>query len=210
MNLHTHVVGAVLFFMVFTYLTDIHNPLAIVMGILITAGVSVFPDVVERYTGEHREIGHSLIWILPLGLFGLVNLMVAAALLIGFLSHIFLDIFTPNGSPILYPFQKTDFKSQSSKRRIKTGTKQDKAVFIFLTILLVPMVLINFSLLPPVDATDLSITSMGNDSSTPAETIQNDINLYFELDDATNKNITVHKGENTTTILVTEIQEGVI
>jgi len=73
-----------------------------------------------------------------LAIVGFWNVGIAVAMMIGFISHIFLDILTTNGCPILYPLWKNDFVCFGKKRRIKTGTNEDKSVFLVLLLLLIP------------------------------------------------------------------------
>lgn len=65
--------------------------------------------------------------------------MIASAIATGIISHAVLDVLTTHGSSILYPLSKVNFVVLSKKRRVKTGTYQDKTVFITLLFLLIPM-----------------------------------------------------------------------
>ena len=89
MRSYTHIAGAILLFITFTYLTNINN---ILIGIFFAGWISVFPDIIDRLLGKHRGYGHSLVWLIPFTLIGFFDFGLAAALVIGFLSHIFLDI----------------------------------------------------------------------------------------------------------------------
>ena len=138
MRSYTHIAAAVLLFVTFAYLTNFTN---LIIGIFFASWISVFPDILDKLSGRHRGIGHSIIWLIPFATIGLWNLGIAAEVMIGFISHIFLDIMTTNGCPVLHPIWKTDFVCFGKKIRIKTGTNQDKAVFVFILFLLIPVLL---------------------------------------------------------------------
>ena len=89
MRSYTHIAGAILLFITFAYLTNLNN---ILVGIFFVGWIAVFPDIIDRILGKHRGYGHSLIWLIPFVLIGFLDITIAAALVIGFLSHIFLDI----------------------------------------------------------------------------------------------------------------------
>jgi len=112
MREYTHIVGAVPLFLAVAYLTNLHN---LFTGIFFAAWISVFPDLVDKLTGKHRGIGHSIFWLVPFTLIGFWNLTIAAALVIGIISHIVLDIITTYGCPLLYPLSKTYFVSFGKK-----------------------------------------------------------------------------------------------
>ena len=211
MRSYTHIAGAILLFVTFAYLTNFSN---LIIGIIFAGWISVFPDILDKLSGKHRGIGHSIIWLIPFAIVGIWNLPMAAAMIIGFFSHIFLDIMTTNGCPVLYPMWKTDFVCFGKKRRIKTGTNQDKAVFVFIIFLLIPVLLFTTgigSLWKYTEDQNLVFAASSDtvNSSKNNDTIKNNFNLNFELSDGVNKNITVQKvNENETTILVNDIESG--
>ena len=152
MRYYTHIVAAILFLILFDYLFNIENE-DLLFGIILTSILSVFPDLIDIISkSKHRGFGHSMILWIPLTFFtGIIsfklgNLIILAALLTALVSHIILDIITKHGYPFLYP-KKTVFVALNEKRRIKTGTKQDKAVFIFLILLLIPALLFSFDII---------------------------------------------------------------
>ena len=205
MRSYTHIAGAILLFITFAYLTNLNN---ILIGIFFAGWISVFPDIIDRLLGKHRGYGHSLIWLIPFVLVGFLDLTIAAALIIGFNSHILLDILTVNGCPVLYPFWKTNFVCFSKGRRIKTGTNQDKAVFVFILFLLIPVLLFTTSIGSMINFSDnqnlVFAAGDNTNSSTNNDTIKNTFNLNFELDQNVKKNITVEKiSDNKTTITIT-------
>ncbi len=208
MRSYTHIAAALLFYLIFAFILDLDHFL---VGLFFAAWISVFPDLVDRLTGKHRGLGHSLVWIIPFSFLLLFNVDVAAALLVGFLSHIFMDSFTVHGCPALYPLRKTNFVCLAKKRRIKTGTKTDKAVFLFLIFLLIPPVLFSTGnqALIPGNGEHNTVFAAGTGTNNNNPTIKNDVSLTFRLDEATNKNVTVERvSENMTTILIKDLEPG--
>ena len=136
MRSYTHITGAIVLFLSFAYLTNLNN---LLVGILFASWITLFPDILDRLIGKHRGYGHSIIWIIPCLLAAFFNVTIAIALIIGIISHVLLDLITTHGTPILYPLWKTNFVVLNKKRRIKTGTNHDKAVFLALIFLLIPI-----------------------------------------------------------------------
>lgn len=85
MRSYTHIAGAILFYIIFAFLLNLNH---LILGTFFVAWISLFPDIIERLLKEHRGIGHSLFWMIPIFLVGLWNWGIAAAMIIGFLSHI--------------------------------------------------------------------------------------------------------------------------
>jgi len=206
MKSYTHIAGAILLFITFAYLTNLNN---VLIGIFFAGWVSVFPDIIDKLMGKHRGYGHSLIWLIPFSLICIFDVGIAAALVIGFISHIFLDILTVNGCPVLYPVSKTNFVCFGKKRRIKTGTTQDKAVFVFILFFLIPLLLFmsGVGAMWQVSEDQSLVFATGGsttDSSKNNDTIKNNFNLNFEINQNVKKNITVEKvSDNMTTITIT-------
>lgn len=208
MRSYTHIAGAILLYVTIAYLANFNN---MITGIFFAGWISVFPDIIDKITGKHRGIGHSIIWLIPFAIIGLWNVGIAVAIIIGFVSHIFLDILTTNGCPVLYPLWKTDFVCFGKKRRIKTGTNQDKATFLVILFILIPFLLFTTNIGSILHHTEdqnvvfaASTDSMNNSRNN--DTIKNNFNLNFELNDGVNKKITVQRvSENETTILVNDI-----
>lgn len=210
MREYTHVAGALLLYVSLAFLINLNIT---IIGIFFTGWISIFPDIMDRLFGEHRGIGHSIFWILPFILITILNSGIAFALIIGFTSHIFFDIFTTHGSPILKPLIKTSFVCLSMRNRIKTNTNKEKAVFIFILLLLIPALLFtigNFSLwtLPGVNVPIATGEASGvppnsHNINTP---FKSNINLNLQISTNTRKNITIQEvGENQTNILVDDI-----
>ena len=208
MREYTHIAGAILLFLTFAYLTNINN---LIIGIFFAGWISVFPDLIDKLAGKHRGIGHSIIWLIPFAFVGIFNLTIAAAIVIGFISHIFLDLMTIHGCPLLYPLIKSDFVCFNRRRRIKTGTYQEKAAFIFILFLLIPVILFTINIGTHWGLTEDQnmVFASSNDAKNITEdngVIKNNYNLNFQLNDGSNKKVTVKKvSENETTIIVNDI-----
>jgi len=204
MRFYTHITAGILFFVLFAYIFDIRD-MQLYVGILIAALISVLPDIIDRITEKHRGMGHSLIILFPLGLLMVGNFEIGVAAVSAFISHIVFDIITVRGCPLLYPLTKTNYVALSKKRRIKTGTKQDKAVFCFLIILLIPSLLLitgAFTILPNGNG---SVAAAGVNQTNQSTFKQ--VNVNINIDENTkNKKITIEKvNENTTTITIEDI-----
>lgn len=208
MRSYTHIVGAIFLFVTFAYVANFNNLLT---GIFFAGWISVFPDIIDKITGKHRGIGHSIFWLIPLAIVGFWNMGIAVAIMVGFISHIFLDIFTTNGCPVLYPLWKNDFVCLGKKRRIKTGTNQDKAVFLVILLLLIPFLLLTTNILSQLHDTEdqnsafaASTDSINNSENN--DTLKCNFYLNFDLKESVNKNISIKKvSENETNILVNDI-----
>ncbi|MBZ2164470.1 metal-dependent hydrolase [Methanobacterium spitsbergense] len=211
MRSYTHITGAILLFISFAYLTNLNY---LWVGILFAGWISVFPDILDRFTGTHRGYGHSIFWIIPCLFVGFWSITIAAALVTGLISHVILDILTTKGSPILYPLSKTNFVVLKENRRIKTGTNQDKALFLVLIFLLIPVLFFTIQSIC-IDKTsfDLSHAFATNGTngtntamSNPQYSMKNNPNLNIQLPKPVknvNETITIKKvDENETRIMV--------
>lgn len=210
MRSYTHIAGALLLFISFSYLNNLNN---LYLGLFVAGWISLFPDILDRLLGAHRGYGHSIFWMIPFILITFFNMTVGIGLVIGIISHAVLDILTTHGSPLLYPLSKTNFVVLNEKKRIKTGTKQDKAVFITLMFLLIPILLFSSSYSHTDDGNfgqnflpDISNGSDGNIHSSGSEHIKNSPNLNIQLPRPVKnvtENITIKNvDENETNIMV--------
>jgi inner membrane protein len=211
---YTHIAGAIVLFLSFAYVTNLNH---LLVGILFTGWISLFPDIFDRLLGKHRGYGHSIFWIIPCLLVAFFNVTIAIALIIGIISHVLLDVITTHGTPILYPLWKTNFVILNQKRRIKTGTNHDKAVFIALIFLLIPIL---FFTIPSFhndnSPFDISTTFASNSSNenkilnnNNSDSVKNNFNINLQLKEKTNKNISIKKvNENETTVLIKDIETG--
>ena len=210
MRWYTHVVGALLLYLILAFLFNLDITL---ISIFFAGWISIFPDIMDWLSGKHRGIGHSIFWVVPFILIGFLDSGIAFALIVGISSHIFLDIFTKHGSPMLYPLIKTSFVSLNIRNRIKTNTNREKAVFIFFILLLIPTVLLitgnlsRWSL--PGDNTTIAT---GEASGVPQNThnIQtsgkNGVNLNFQINSNARKNITIQEEDNRTNVIVDDLK----
>jgi len=144
MKWYTHITGAILFFLLFICLTGLKQWF---IGIFFAGWISVLPDLLDMFASKHKSFGHSIFLVVPCLIIGLFNLTIGIALTIGLISHTILDLLTTYGTPALKPLTKTNFVILNNKRRIKTGTNQDKSVFISLVFLVIPLLLFNIGFL---------------------------------------------------------------
>jgi inner membrane protein len=97
MKFYTHIAGAILFYLILAHFL---NPGNLILNVLIVSVVAITPDIIDRLSGSHRGMGHSILWIIPIIFVGRYNFVLGATLMVGFLSHIVLDVFTVNGCPL--------------------------------------------------------------------------------------------------------------
>ena len=214
MRIYTHIAFSILFFVTFAYLINLN---IIILGIFIAGLISVFPDIMDKVGSKHRGIGHSIIWLIPFVFIGFFNFGIGFALIIGFLSHIFLDTFTWSGCPFLYPFSKIDFVSLNKRNRVRTGTAKEKAIFIFILFLLFPTILFSIGFLSLGDLSGTQNTMFGTvdtggvpiNNLNKQVTVNDRLNLNFQVNSYTNKNITVKKvSENETNVIIKDLEAG--
>lgn len=137
MKFYTHITGGLL---LYVFLVWIFNQPFSIGGILAVCCMSVIPDLLDRMVGEHRGWGHSAILIIPLILSFFIATWLGLALLCGFMAHILFDILTRKGVAFFYPFSNTRYvMPKKEKSRIITGSKQEKALFIVVVLLLIPV-----------------------------------------------------------------------
>ena len=210
MRSYTHIAGALLLYISFSYLINLNN---LYLGLFVAGWISLFPDILERLLGTHRGYGHSIFWLIPFILISFFNITIGVGFVMGIISHAVLDIFTTHGSPILYPLSKTNFVVLNEKKRIKTGTKQDKAAFITLMFLLIPMFIFSTGyshtdndILSQNFLPDISNGSDGNIHNSGSTHIKNSPNLNIQLPRPVKnvtENITIKNvDENETNIMV--------
>jgi inner membrane protein len=206
MRSYTHITCALVLFLSFAYLINLDN---LYWGLFVVAWISVFPDIFDRIMGEHRGYGHSLLWLFPFIFLSFISggLTIASAIATGIISHSVLDILTTYGSPILYPISKAKFVVLNKKRRVQTGTYQDKTVFISLMFLLIPMIAFSFGYSHPVNlpGQDILFPQLNNDHHTSlknANGISSNENLNIQLpkpERNVNGTITVQKVDDNET-----------
>ena len=132
-------------------------------------------------------------------------------------SHLFLDLFTVHGCPLLYPLRETRYVALRTRNRLRTGSRQEKALFIFLTIIVFSSLFCYFSLFTIVDGqlrtTDhVTVTASDNTNNTTNVTTyynrdKSNINLNVYPDKKGEKNITIEYGDQKTNILIEDIDD---
>ena len=209
MREYTHIAGAVLFFLIFAYLLNFDH---VIFGIVFAGWISVFPDIIEKLIGKHKRIGHTIFWVIPLVLVAYFNFFIGIALLTGFLSHLFFDIFTKNGCPILYPITITNFVALRRLNRVSTPTNQEKAVFIFIIFLIVPLFLLTSGISSNIDFSGYHLEDKNGNSRDPNGInagSKNTVHINLDINSKSNKNISVEKSnDNLTNIMVKDIETG--
>lgn len=211
MRSYTHIAGALVLFLIFSYILDINQ---IFVGLMFAALGSVFPDILDNLIGQHRGYGHSLIWIIMAIPISFFSFTIASAVIIGLISHFLLDSITTHGVPILYPIRKTNFIVLKDNRRIKTGTNQDKAVFLALAFIIVTILCLNiaFSQINTINPFQSFAAQSSPTNRNRAINSTNDLKTDFDFDlhlNQNNKNITVKKiSENETNYLIKNMEPG--
>jgi inner membrane protein len=220
MRSYTHIAGAILLFISFAYLTSLDY---ILYGMLFACLISLFPDILDNLSGKHRGWGHSILWLIPFTLTGFWSVTLAAALIIGLISHMVLDVLTTKGCPILYPLSKTNFVVLKENKRIKTGTNGEKAIFILLVFLLASIMFFTFFIIniekTPINfntffasgtnETNITNHNTSNSHQNYSTTPQKDVNINLQVKNKENKNISVMKvSDNETDYLITDIKPG--
>ncbi len=97
------------------------------------------------------------------------------------------------------------FVALNRKRRIKTGTKQDKAVFIFLIILLIPTLILSFNIYSISSPQFVQAQEPTNNTLNDTKIIKDNVNVNIDSN-MKNTNITIKMiTPNETEILITDI-----
>ena len=145
------------------------------------------------------------------------NMSVGLAAFSAIFSHLFLDLFTVHGCPLLYPLRETRYVALRTRNRLRTGSRQEKALFIFLTIIVFSSLFCYFSLFTIVDGqlrtTDkVTVTASDNNNNTTNVTTyynrdKSNINLNVYPDKKGEKNITIEYGDQKTNILIEDIDD---
>ena len=193
------------------YLLNFNN---IILGIIFAGWISVFPDVIDKLIGKHKGIGHSIFWVFIFMLVAYYNFFIGVALLTGFLSHLFFDIFTTNGCPILYPISRTNFVALKRLNRVRTTTNQEKGVFIFIIFLIVPLFLLTSGISSNLNLNNLEVNSGDSNANSGyhqgnTSGFKNTVYINLDLNSKGNKNISVEKiNDNITDIIVKDIEPG--
>ena len=136
-------------FLIGLYLIDFLDIKKQVLFLIVLLFFSVFPDVDEKTSRVfkklkpisylavifgHRNIFHTIYF--PIGisiaLFVADQRLLGLAVLIGYLSHLFLDLLSKRGIALLYPLTKRGIKGF-----IKVGSLFENIIFIALLILIV-------------------------------------------------------------------------
>ncbi|MBI5044697.1 MAG: metal-dependent hydrolase [Candidatus Levybacteria bacterium] len=119
-------------------------------------GGSMLGKIIAPLLGGHRFLSHSLVGIFIAGILARMFLQVASSVLyvdidivwwafmIGFISHLFMDLFTHDGIPLLFPIPLKLGIPPLSFLRIKTGGLVEKS-FVFPVLLFITICLYYFN-----------------------------------------------------------------
>lgn len=144
------------------------------------------------------------------------NMPIGLAAFSAIFSHLFLDLFTVHGCPLLYPLRETRYVALRNRNRLRTGSRQEKALFIFLTIFVFSSLFCYFSLFTIVDgqlhrSDKVTVTATSTNDTTNTTTYYNrdksNINLNVYPDKKGEKNITIKYGDEKTNILIEDIED---
>ncbi len=126
MQRHTHIIFAILLFIVFS----IYYNFPLFYGIFAIIG-TLIPDIDIKIKGLHRKLFHN-VWFLGLVLitgfyFSLINYIIAIIFSIGFISHLISDSLTHMGIMPFWPIEKPKFRGP-----MKTGSKEEFVLMIIM------------------------------------------------------------------------------
>ena len=192
MKFYTHILGGIVLGIFIMFL--INKPVNLKFLIVLSLSAVIIDLIDMIFFKKHDRFSHSLmIIIIPLLIFKL-NYTIALAILIGFLSHLFLDIVTTNGCPLFYPFSKT-YICFNEYHPIKTGTKNEKALAAFFIVLLMIIFTIQFSLIDDIEKATSEENSYTNN-------FKANINLNIEDNE---KELTSYTEDNISKIRIVNI-----
>lgn len=207
MKWYTHIMGAIVFFLLFACLTGLNQWFA---GLVFAGWISVLPDILDMFATKHKSFGHSIFWVLPCLIVGLFNLTIGIALIIGLISHTILDILTTNGTPVFMPLTRANFVILNRRRRIKTGTNQETSLFITLVFLLIPILFFNIGFLQ-IHGTSISsllgfdglVQNKMTDTNKNGMKLDTNLNINLKINKDMNGIIKLENiNENETSILI--------
>lgn len=126
MKRHTHVIFAILLFVIFS----IYYKFPLFYGIFAVMG-TLIPDIDIKFRDVHRRLFHN-IWFLAIILiigfyFNLINQTIAIIFSIGFISHLIADSLTHMGIMPFWPIEKPRFRGP-----MRTGSKGEFALMIMM------------------------------------------------------------------------------
>ena len=150
MRFRTHLAFSFLISLLIINSFDVQNKIIFIVIMLIT---SALPDI-DSYKSKlgkkikpvsfliniflgHRGIFHSLFLLILISMvIAIINIEIAVAFFIGYLSHLVLDSLTPEGVMFFYPFS-----NRRTKGFIRTGSLFENIFFILLLALCFYMII---------------------------------------------------------------------
>ena len=96
MRSYTHIAGALLLYISFSYLINLNN---LYLGLFVAGWISLFPDILERLLGTHRGYGHSIFWLIPFILISFFNITIGVGFVMGIYHMLFWIYLQPMDLP---------------------------------------------------------------------------------------------------------------
>lgn len=205
---YTHIINGILMgFVIFVFLNILKiNILSTYPSILFYFGSIIIASVCLDYFEstffkEHNRQLHSLfILILPVTLIMFsfpFHYSIGLGLLVGFIGHIFLDLFTPYGCPLFYPVSSYNFRVfKKDGSCIKTGSTKEKTFTICLVIILILSVWGTTLLYPNNFLNGESGNNPENTTNISTNLMDTNVNIYIQGGEE--KNITLTDSNNNT------------
>lgn len=209
MRYYTHIAGSLLVALLFAIIFSI-KPSALYL--FVAGAAAPLLDQVDSFMGTHERKTHNIFVLIGSLAFILISFQIGIAIFAAVFSHIILDLFNVHGCPLLYPLKEIKFVCLNRKNRIKTGTKKEKALFLFFLVIVVGAMLGNYQVFAAIDsqtsninnASDIKLTNNSSNFTGNVKTYTN-VNIQGDKIDG-EKNITVKNNGNETNIIVKNLE----
>lgn len=209
MRYYTHIVGSLLIALLFAIIFSI-KPGALYL--FVAGAAAPILDLLDSFMGTHERKTHNIFVIIGSLTFIFINFQIGIAIFAAVFSHIILDLFTVHGCPLLYPLKEIKFVCLNRKNRVKTGTKKEKALFLFFLVIVIGAMLGNYQVFAAIDhqtsnINNASEVNVSNNSSNLTGNIKTYTNVNIQGDKvAGEKNITVKSNGNETNIIIKNLE----
>lgn len=194
MRLYTHAAGALSLYLL---LNIIHPSGDIIIGALLALIGAATPDLLDHLGGSHKGIGHTLLILPPLLVLTVVRSSIGFPVFIGVISHVLMDLFTVHGCPLLYPLRDTPYHCLRKSRRLKTGTRGEEALLIFLIVVSVPLFLASSGELSGVSEAAIQVN----------HTTEKPVLIHVTINPEVDTNITVKGAPDNSTLVMVDTAE---
>ena len=207
MRYYTHIAGSLIFALAIAVLFSIE----VSSVYLFLASVAApFLDILDSFLGTHERKTHNIFILFGSLAVAMLHFQIGMAIFAAVFSHIFLDLLNVHGCPLLYPIKEIKFVGLREKHRVRTGTKQEKALFLFFAVIFVTVMLGNYQVFAMIDsqteyvATSNDVISNNSTNVTGNMKTNNNINIQADQIDG-EKNITIKSSANQTNIIIKDI-----